>query len=334
MPPRRKRPDLNTAFTYVRVSTEEQTESGLGLSDQRAKVTAACEQRGWNIVHEYADEGFSAKTVIDRPDLTAALNALDAGEAANLVVAKLDRLSRSVHDFTGLVARSKRNSWSLVVLDLGVDTSTAAGQMMANVLATFAQFERELIGERTSAALQIKKRDGMTLGRPDRHPDEVVELIVTRKFDGASYRAIADELNGWGVATSQGGARWYPSTVKAVFARPHIAHLYVRSEPACWEWTPPDDGARTWDDVIAWQAGRCALCGVERTLQNDHSHRTGLRRGQLCATCNIHEGQCSRADCPCVGYRERSPAAILGVVEEHPIWDPLGNLRAAREAAL
>ena len=220
MPPRKKRPEPGTAFTYVRVSTDEQADSGLGLSDQRAKVTAACNGRGWTIVHEYADEGVSAKNIIDRPALTAALAALDAGEAANLVVSKLDRLSRSVHDFTGLVDRSKRNSWSLVVLDLGVDTSTAAGQMMANVLATFAQFERELIGERTSSALQVKKRAGVQLGRPDRTPIDIVIRVCLQRASGVSLKAIADGLNAEQVPTSQGGARWYASSVAAVLSRP------------------------------------------------------------------------------------------------------------------
>jgi DNA invertase Pin-like site-specific DNA recombinase len=220
VPPRRKKADPSTAITYVRVSTEDQVDSGLGLDAQRAKVTGECERRGWDIVAEHADEGISAKTITERPGLLKALGQLDGGEAGNLVVAKLDRLSRSVHDFTGLVDRSKRLGWSLVVLDLGVDTSTPSGAMMANVLASFAQFERELIGQRTSDALQVKKRAGIRLGRPERSSPEVVQLVLDRRQAGKSMQAIADELTELGVPTSQGGRRWYASTVAAVLKRP------------------------------------------------------------------------------------------------------------------
>lgn len=97
----------------------------------------------------------------------------------------------------------------------------------------------------------------------------------------------------------------------------------LTSEPACWSWPVPDgiDGDRPWDALVAWQAGRCALCGRDdRALEKDHDHRTGLRRGQLCKSCNNHEGKCTRSPCACDGYRVRHPAAILGVEVEHGGW--------------
>jgi DNA invertase Pin-like site-specific DNA recombinase len=220
VPPRRKAPPPDTAVTYVRVSTEDQAESGLGLESQRSKVLGECERRGWRVLEQYADEGKSGKTIAGRPALLRALDALDRGDAANLVVMKLDRLSRSVHEFTGLVAQSKRQGWSLVVLDIGVDTSTATGDMMVNILASFAQFERMLIGERTSAALQVKIRDGKILGRRQRQPLEVVERICLERALGASLREIASSLNRDEIPTSQRGAKWYASTVAAVLRRP------------------------------------------------------------------------------------------------------------------
>lgn len=220
VPPRKKTAEPDTAVTYVRVSTEDQAESGLGLDSQRAKVTAECERRGWRIVAELADEGISAKSMENRPGLLAALAMLDGADAAGLVVAKLDRLSRSVHDFTGMVDRAQRNGWTLVVMDLGVDTSTPSGEMMANVMASFAQFERKLIGQRTSDALQALKRQGKTLGRPERVPNELVDVIVQmRENDGMPLREIADRLTAEGIPTSQGGKRWYASSVAAVLRR-------------------------------------------------------------------------------------------------------------------
>ena len=103
------------------------------------------------------DRGCSAKD-LRRPGIREALRLLAAGDADALVVAKLDRLSRSLLDFSGLVEQSRRERWQLVALDLGVDTSTPSGEMLANVLASFAQFERRLIGQRTAEALRASKR--------------------------------------------------------------------------------------------------------------------------------------------------------------------------------
>jgi DNA invertase Pin-like site-specific DNA recombinase len=86
--------------------------------------------------------------------------------AKALVVAKLDRLSRSLVDFGSIMERARKKGWSLAALDLGVDTTTPAGEMIANAMATIAQFERHLIGERTKAALAVRKAQGAKLERP------------------------------------------------------------------------------------------------------------------------------------------------------------------------
>jgi DNA invertase Pin-like site-specific DNA recombinase len=86
--------------------------------------------------------------------------------AKALVVAKLDRLSRSLVDFGSIMERARKKGWSLAALDLGVDATTPAGKMIANAMATIAQFERHLIGERTKAALAVRKAQGAKLERP------------------------------------------------------------------------------------------------------------------------------------------------------------------------
>jgi DNA invertase Pin-like site-specific DNA recombinase len=140
---------------YVRVSTGEQADSGAGLEAQRMAIRLACEQRGWELVGMVEDAGFSAATLA-RPGITQAFDLVESGGASVLVVAKLDRLSRSLLDFAAVMERSRRKRWALVALDLGVDTTTPQGEMMANILATFAQFERRLISQRTKDALAIK----------------------------------------------------------------------------------------------------------------------------------------------------------------------------------
>ncbi|MCX6464730.1 MAG: recombinase family protein, partial [Pseudonocardiales bacterium] len=141
----------------------------------------------------------------------------ETGTAAALVVAKLDRLSRSVRDAAGLLDRAHRAGWALVAADLGVDTSTPAGEAMANVMASFGQLERRMIGARTRDALAAKRAAGVRLGRPSTLPAEVVERIVRERDAGAGWSAIARALTADDVPTAQGGAAWYPATVRKVY---------------------------------------------------------------------------------------------------------------------
>lgn len=201
---------------YVRVSTEEQADSRLGLDAQRAAILAEAQRRGWAEADLtfIEDAGYTAKN-LNRPGIRAALKALETGQADTLVVAKLDRLTRSMADFTGLLQAAAKHRWALVALDLQVDTTTPNGEAMAYVVAVFANLERRLISERTTAGLAEAARRGVRLGRPPSLPDAVVERVVTERRQGASLQAIADRLTADGVAGAQGGRRWYPSTVRA-----------------------------------------------------------------------------------------------------------------------
>lgn len=202
-------------IAYVRVSTNEQADSGAGLAAQRDAIATACTMRSWTVVETIEDAGFSAGT-LNRPGITRALDLLHHGMADGLVVAKLDRLSRSLLDFSMLMEQARKEKWNLVALDLGVDTSTPAGEMMAAVLATFSQFERRLIGQRTKDALAQKRSQGVRLGRPANVPADVVGTIVGMRSAGATYACIAEHLNDANVPTAQGGQRWHPSTVHGV----------------------------------------------------------------------------------------------------------------------
>ncbi len=204
---------------YTRVSTDEQASSGLGLKAQRTLIEAECERRGWELVQVFEDAGASGKAVSGRPALAKALWAVRGGDSGALVVAKLDRLSRSLLDFASLMEGARKEGWALVILDLGVDTTTPSGEMIANVMATFAQFERRLIGQRTKDALAVKKREGVKLGRPVMVDEVVVKRIARERRRGRSLREIADGLNVEGVSTAHGGSKWHASTVKAVIER-------------------------------------------------------------------------------------------------------------------
>lgn len=191
---------------YLRVSTVEQADSRLGLDAQHSTIQGEADRRGWDVVW-VEDAGRSGRDLA-RPGIDRAMGLLRSGEAGGLVVAKLDRLSRSLMDFASLMARANREGWRLVALDLGVDTSTPAGEMVANVMASFAQYERRLIGQRTREALQARRASGLPLGRPRVISAETVARIADLREDGLSLRAIADTLTASGVPTALGSERW------------------------------------------------------------------------------------------------------------------------------
>jgi site-specific DNA recombinase len=152
------------AVAYLRVSTDKQADRGVSLEAQRAKVQAYAALYDLRLVEVIVDAGVSAKT-LERPGLTKALVMLRTGKADALLVVKLDRLTRSVRDLGTLVSEYFANGRS-ALLSVGeqIDTRSAAGRLVLNVLGSVSQWEREAIGERTSAALRQKAAQGEFTG--------------------------------------------------------------------------------------------------------------------------------------------------------------------------
>jgi DNA invertase Pin-like site-specific DNA recombinase len=200
-------------FGYSRVSTDEQV-TGYGLDAQRHAIDAESARRGWTAEH-FADEGVSGKVV--GPQLREVLRLLASGQGDGLVVAKLDRLSRSIVNAANIIESAQAQGWSLVILDLGVDLTTAAGRMQAMMLVNFAQYERELISERTKAALAAKKLKGERIGRPRAVTPTVVRRIVQARSTGMSYDAIAQTLTEAGILSPLGRPTWQSSTVRRIY---------------------------------------------------------------------------------------------------------------------
>lgn len=203
-----------TVVGYVRVSTTEQADSGAGLAAQRAAIESEVARKGWVLAEIYVDAGYSAKN-LDRPALAQALAALGAGKAAALVVAKVDRLSRSVLDFSTVVARAERQGWAVVALDLGLDMSTPTGALMASIVAAVSEYERRLIGQRTKDALAARKAAGVVLGRPRLLDAATADRIRSARAQGSTLQAIADTLNSEGTLTPT-GRTWSPALVRKV----------------------------------------------------------------------------------------------------------------------
>lgn len=202
------------AIGYCRVSTAEQGDSKAGLEAQEATIRKEIEHRGWIMV-EVRQDVASGKSLRKRDELGRTLRDLRDGHADALVVAKLDRLSRSVLDFAEIMETAKAEGWSVVVLDLAVDTTTTNGELIANIMIALAQWERRLIGDRTKAALTAVKARGTKLGRRSNVDPETVRLIRILRSSGKSWQGIADALSQEGIPTAQGG-RWHGATVRKI----------------------------------------------------------------------------------------------------------------------
>lgn len=225
MPPRRKpRRATNLALLYARVSTAEQAADGASLPAQCTACLAYAASRGWDS-ETLVEPGLSAKTVKARPVLSAALERLDAGDADVLIASRLDRLTRSVGDFAKIMERANRRGWRIAVLDLSLDTTTPAGELMGNVLVSFAQYERKVIGARTREGMEQRRSEGVHLGRPPEVDLDLVREIMRRHQDGDSLAEIARGFNARGVPTVRGGREWYPSTVQRILAGTTAARL-------------------------------------------------------------------------------------------------------------
>lgn len=201
---------------YVRVSTEEQSTSGVSLAAQEAKLRQYAELYELELVAVVVDAGQSAKT-LQRPGLQQVLAALDAGQAEGLLVAKLDRLTRSVRDLGTLLDGYFKARFALLSVADQVDTRTAAGRLVLNLLTSVAEWERECIGERTSAALQHLRSQGVKLGRPVQTTFSGTEQAAISRAqqlreENAPLRRIAEVLTAEGHQTAKGG-KWAAQTV-------------------------------------------------------------------------------------------------------------------------
>lgn len=221
---------------YVRVSTEEQVSNGVSLGAQTERLRAYVELYGGTLVEVIEDAGVSAKT-LRRPGLARALVLLDEGHADGVVVAKLDRLTRSVRDLGELLDRYFGDG-KAALLSVGeqIDTRSAGGRLVLNMLASVSQWERETVVERTRLALAHLRSRGVALGAIpfgfqraespdgtptlDRAPEEalVIDEIRALREHGLTLRDIAARLNKGARRTKRGG-RWHASTVRGILRR-------------------------------------------------------------------------------------------------------------------
>jgi len=227
---------MGQAIGYVRVSTRDQAEHGVSLAAQEARIRAYCELAGLELVALVCENGVSgSRPLALRPAGGELVRALAQGKASHVIALKLDRLFRDAADALEQTRAWDRKGIALHLIDCGgqaINTGSAMGRALLTLMAGFAELERNLIAERTAAALQHKKAkreaysptpygfdraDGRLI--PNARELGTVARMRALAQSGRSLCAIARTLNGEGVATKRGGrARWHARTVAYVLS--------------------------------------------------------------------------------------------------------------------
>ena len=223
------RDEIKTAIAYIRVSTEEQS---LGLDAQRERVESYCHARGYELVAVVEDKGASGKT-LNRSGMDKVRKIMKRKMVDAVVALKLDRLTRRVPDLHTLMKESAETGVAIVSIMETLDTSSAAGRLMVHMLAGMAEWERDVIAERTSAALTLLASRGERVGRHAaigsangegaRQDEECRTLAVLREIilggscldcnKAESLRCMADMLEAQG-CTNRAGKRYGASSIQ------------------------------------------------------------------------------------------------------------------------
>ena len=223
---------MTAAIGYIRVSTDQQAEEGVSLDAQRERLEAYAKMQDLDLVEIIEDAGISGTVPLaDRDGGAALIAALVDHQAPHVVALKLDRLFRDAADALNQTRQWDKDKIALHLIDVGgqsINTSSAMGRMFLTMMAGFAELERNLISERTAAALRHKKQKGevysaLPLGYEDQDGqlvpiDEemvIVSEIRAMRQDGLSLHKIANDLNGRGIVGKRGG-RFYASTIRAI----------------------------------------------------------------------------------------------------------------------
>lgn len=188
---------------------------GKELAAQNRAIQRAAGRLGIELVEVVREREPKTGKALDRAGLSYLIERLATGDASCIVVTGLERLSRSVAELGTIVQWLERNSVRLVAVDLDLDTASAGGQTTARALASVGGWERERLSERTRkglAAARAKRRASAGPAAPDW--DAIKKRIAAMRADGMTLQAIADVLNGEGVPTQRGGAKWRPSSVQ------------------------------------------------------------------------------------------------------------------------
>jgi len=223
---------------YCRVSTEEQARDGFSIHAQKDKLTKYAEANDWEIVDYYIDDGISGKNLIDRPEVSRLIEDVKKGRVNNVLIYKLDRLTRSVKDLIYLIETFNSNNCTFNSQTEKIDTSNAVGRMFVKIMGIFAEFERENLIERVTFGYEQKTREGnytncngvfgydYIVGKKKLVVNEFEAIYVKKIYkwylDGITMIKIAEKLKELKVPTKRGG-KWNQSTILSILTNP----LYI-----------------------------------------------------------------------------------------------------------
>jgi DNA invertase Pin-like site-specific DNA recombinase len=214
------------------VSTRDQADNGHSLEAQRAKIEAYAVLHDLELTDVAVDDGYSGKN-LERPGMERLLDLIRRRAVDVVVVAKLDRITRSVRDLGDLIERFQSSGVEFASVADNIDTTTASGRLVLNVMGSVAQWERETIGERTADALAHLRANGKRTSRfapfghlleangeltPDPHEQEAVALIRRLRADRMTLNGIAEELAARGFH-ARNGQRLSAKVVRSVLMR-------------------------------------------------------------------------------------------------------------------
>lgn len=317
-----RRIDPDRVAVYIRWSTEEQGQ-GTTLEVQQEACEYYCRSQGWKYRPDlvFVDEGFSGAS-LDRPALSRLRAAVREGQVGCVVVYKLDRLSRNLLHCVTLVRQEWGEACALYSTKENFDTQSPVGQMVFNILVSFAEFERNVIRDRTFSGKMKRAQQGRNAGQVypygykkglsgefelDGWDEErkcftgraaIVRRIFSDYLSGISARAIADRLREEGVPASKGGS-WRYNTISALLANPAYAGKYTYGrrrggkrgqEPVLVvdDALPPIVSAREWEAVQRMRTERAAQS--PRSLGSDYLlsglARCGKCGGSICGAGN------------------------------------------------
>jgi len=207
---------LKTAVGYIRVSTEEQSREGISLEMQSVKVRQYAELNDLDLIDVVEDAGISAKSIKGRPGIQTVLEMVKGRKVEAVIVYKLDRFARNTIECLEMAKVMDKAGVALHSISEKLDTQSALGRFFFTLTASLAEMERNLISERTAAALAQKRANGMKTGghRPygyqvdtdgqlmtDPTEQKIIARIRQMRQAGYSHQKIADNLTSIGILT-------------------------------------------------------------------------------------------------------------------------------------
>ncbi|MCD6512442.1 MAG: recombinase family protein [Thermoplasmata archaeon] len=259
---------------YARVSTEDQAKEGFSLAAQLEKLRSYCKARDWKIAAEYVDDGYSGRNT-NRPAYKKMMEEIDSWDI--LLVMKMDRIHRNSKNFMLMMEELRKKGKEFVSMTESLDTSTAMGRFVMDIIQRIAQLESEQIGERVYIGMRQKAKQGKgILGSPPPYgytyrdgklavvdgEARVVKKMFEMYLDGHSLKEIEEWLNKNGIKTKKGG-RWGKKTVARILSNP----IYC--------------GYIEWEEII-FRGGHRAIVSVDMFNEVQRlKHRKAKRKGRV-----------------------------------------------------